>query len=171
MPIPGVRAQTAEAQACRLFLRRLVTTRGHAALMGYQPTIQPTERSNKEPTVKKFAVALVALSCIAATASLAEAGRVPSPGIDTTRCEAYSSVTYFERFFGGEIATVSIAGDGDTDLDLFVYDMLGRLVGQGIGLTDRETVSFYVPGNQIQTYRIVVRNLGGVWNRFTMRTN
>ena len=49
--------------------------------------------------------------------------------------------------------------------------MQGRLIGQGIGLTDRETVTWYVPGNQIQTYRIVVRNLGGVWNRFTMRTN
>ncbi len=80
-------------------------------------------------------------------------------------------MTYFERFYGGETATVSIAGDGDTDLDLFIYDMNGRLVAQGIGLTDRETVSWYVPGNRTQTYRIVVRNLGGVWNRYTLRTN
>jgi hypothetical protein len=44
-------------------------------------------------------------------------------------------------------------------------------VAQGVGATDIESVSWFVPGNQIQTYRIVVRNLGGVWNCYTMRTN
>ncbi len=121
--------------------------------------------------MKKLATILIALGCLTATASLAFAGRVPNSGADTVRCEAYGSVTYYERFYGGETARVSIVGDGDTDLDLFVYDMQGRLVGQGIGLTDRETVTWFVPGNQIQTYRIVVRNLGGVWNRYTLRTN
>jgi hypothetical protein len=125
----------------------------------------------KEHAMKKFAIVLVALACLAGTASVAFAGRAPNPGIDVTRCEAHDSVTYYERFYGGEFATVSIVGDGDTDLDLFIYDMQGRLVAQGIGPTDRETLTFYVPGNQIQTYRIVVRNLGGVWNRFTLRTN
>jgi hypothetical protein len=148
-----------------------VTSGSGIALLRNRADLQRKRTIIKEPFVKKFAIALVALSCFAGTASLVEAGRAPAPGIDTTRCEAYGSVTYYERFYGGEIATVSIVGDGDTDLDLFVYDMQGRLIGQGIGLTDRETVSWYVPGNQIQTYRIVVRNLGGVWNRFTMRTN
>jgi hypothetical protein len=121
--------------------------------------------------MKKLAIVLAALACLSVVVPLVEAGRAPSPGVDTKRCEAYGSVTYFERFYGGELATVSIVGDGDTDLDIFVYDAQGRLVAQGIGPTDIETVSWFVPGNQIQTYRIVVRNLGGVWNRYTMRTN
>jgi hypothetical protein len=110
------------------------------------------------------AIVLAALACLSVAVPLVEAGR--APGVDTNR-----SVTYFERFYGGELATVSIVGDGDTDLDIFVYDAQGRLVAQGVGPTDIESVSWFVPGNQIQTYRIVVRNLGGVWNRYTMRTN
>ena len=52
--------------------------------------------------MKKLAIVLVALSFLAVTANLVEAGRAPSPGVDVARCEAYSSVTYYERFYGGE---------------------------------------------------------------------
>jgi hypothetical protein len=121
--------------------------------------------------MNKFATALATLSLLIVSVGAVDAGRVPDPGIDVRRCEAYSTVTYHERFYGGEWARVTITGDGDTDLDIFVYDMQGRLIVQGIGPTDRETVSWYVPGNRIQTYRIVVRNLGNVWNRYTLRTN
>ena len=111
----------------------------------------------------------LALALTFAFAPLADAGRMGGPGSDTARCEAYGSVTYHERFYGGETAVVSIAGDGDTDLDLFVYDGAGRLVAQGIGLSDRETVRFYVPA--AGTYRVVVRNLGGVYNLYRLTTN
>ena len=62
-----------------------------------------------------------------------------------------------------------LAGDGDTDLDIFIYDTRDRLVAQGIGLTDRETVRWHVPA--AGTYRIGVRNLGGVGNRYQLHTN
>ena len=40
---------------------------------------------------------------------------------------------------------------------------------QGIGPTDIEVVT-WVPF-QTQTYRIVVRNLGSTWNRYSLATN
>ena len=122
--------------------------------------------------MKKFVITCVALACLtAAAAPLAFAGRAPSPGVDNKRCEAFGSVTYYERFYGGEMARVSLVGDGYTDLDVFVYDSFGRLVAQGIGPTDIENLSWFVPGNQIQTYRIVVSNLGATYNQYTLRTN
>lgn len=114
-------------------------------------------------------LALLGLVAVLALSGVVEAGRIPGPGVDTRRCEAYSSVTYYDTFRGGELAVVSIVGDGDTDLDLFVYDNAGNLIVRGIGLTDRETVRWTPPATG--TYRIVVRNLGGVWNRYSLATN
>jgi hypothetical protein len=121
--------------------------------------------------MKKFAITCVALACLSVAAPLALAGRAPSPGFDNKRCEAFGTVTYYEPFYGGEQARVSLVGDGYTDLDIRVYDSFGRLVAQGIGPTDIETVTWFVPGNQIQTYRIVVTNLGATYNQYTLRTN
>jgi hypothetical protein len=120
--------------------------------------------------MKKFAILCVALASLAVI-PMVQAGRFPGPGSDKARCEAFGSVTYYEKFYGGETASVSIVGDGYTDLDLFVYDLQGRLVAQGIGPTDIETVSWFVPGNTPQTYKIVVRNLGSTYNVFGMGTN
>lgn len=117
----------------------------------------------------KRCATLLGLVALLGLAGMVEAGRFPVPGVDTKRCEAYSSVTYYETFRGGERAIVSIVGDGDTDLDIFVYDMFGNLIVQGIGYTDRETVSWTPFATS--TYRIVVRNLGGVWNRYSLATN
>jgi hypothetical protein len=99
----------------------------------------------------------------------AQAGRFGGPGKDNKVCQAYGSVTYYETFRGCEIARVAIVGDGDTDLDIYVYDMQGRLVARGIGPSDVELVSWYPA--QTQTYRIVIVNLGSVWNRYALATN
>ncbi len=120
--------------------------------------------------MKKIVLSLfVVLSLSLVTVSIADAGRQNGPGEDTTICEAQGSISYNITFWGGEQARIAIVGDGSTDLDIFVYDSNGRLIVQGIGLTDRELVT-WVPG-QTQTYRIVVRNLGNTWNRFSLATN
>ncbi len=118
--------------------------------------------------MKKIIVA-VAFCTILAFGAIAQAGHVRGPQVGSARCEAYGSVIYYETFRSGEMAEVAIHGDGDTDLDVFVYDMNGRLIVQGVGLTDREQVRWFVPATG--TYRIVVRNLGNVWNRFGLATN
>lgn len=97
------------------------------------------------------------------------AGRVGGAGSDNDIVEAYSTSTYYIDFYGSEWAEVSVIGDGDTDLDVFVYDMHGNLVAQDIGYTDRCFVDWYP--RRRGTYRIEVQNLGSVWNRYTLRTN
>jgi hypothetical protein len=120
--------------------------------------------------MKKIVVLCVALAVLTAVVvPVAHANRVNGPGTDSKTCLAFGSVTYHEQFYGNSTAVVSISGDGHTDLDIFVYDLSGRLITQGIGLTDRETVSWYVPVTG--TYRIVVRNLGATYNHYGLATN
>jgi hypothetical protein len=118
--------------------------------------------------MKKLIVAF-AFAALVAFGAVAQAGHIRGPQIGNARCEAFGTVVFNETFRGGEVAEFAIHGDGDTDLDVFVYDMEGRLVAQGVGVTDRELVRWNVP--QTATYRIVVRNLGNVWNRFGVGTN
>jgi hypothetical protein len=113
-----------------------------------------------------LALGVVALlSC----GGLAEAGRLYGPRIDFRRAPAYSTVTYTETFVGGQVARVSIVGDGTTDLDLYVYDEYGYLVVRATGLSDIESV-LWVPA-RTGTYRIEVRNLGVVYNNYLLTTN
>ncbi len=64
----------------------------------------------------------------------------------------------------------SIAGDGDTDLNIYVCEANGNLITRSVGLSERETVSF-MP-NVTSTFRIEVRNYGNGWIEFanSMRT-
>ena len=119
--------------------------------------------------MKRFTSILACVVILATMVSMANAGRLNGPGKDTKICQANGSVTYYETFRGCEQARVAIVGDGSTDLDIFVYDMEGRLVAQGIGLTDIELVTWFP--SRTQTYRIVVKNLGSVWNRYSLATN
>jgi hypothetical protein len=61
---------------------------------------------------------------------------------------------------------VVVDGDGDTDLDCFVYDRFGRLLGLDDDGTDYCIVDFRQPtsGN----VRVEIRNLGDVYNRYTL---
>jgi hypothetical protein len=117
----------------------------------------------------KYVAMALSVALALTVGGVALAGRVPTPGFDVARAQARSTVTYHETFRGGEVAVVSIVGDGDTDLDLFVYDEFNNLVAFANGLSDRETVSF--TPRWTGRFRIEVRNLGGVWNEFTLRTN
>jgi hypothetical protein len=120
-------------------------------------------------SVASILTCVAVFAVLAGTVSLARADRIPGPGNDTKVCQAYGSVTYYEQFRGGWTARVALVGDGSTDLDVFVYDLQGRLVAQGTGPTDIELVSWFPV--RTQTYRIVVRNLGGTWNRYSIATN
>src|SRR5476649_981125 len=108
--------------------------------------------------MKAIAKIFVVVALIASTAVVSLAGPIRGPLVGTERVQARSTTVFYETFRAGESATISIAGDGDTDLDLYVYDANGNLIARAIGLTDRETVSFlpYVTSS----FRIEVRNLG-----------
>jgi hypothetical protein len=87
--------------------------------------------------------------------------------IDTV--EAYDTDVWRVWVPGGRRVTVTVVGDGDTDLDLFVHDaQTGRLLGSDDDYTDYCVTSFRSPygGRWLE---IEVRNLGGVWNQYEIR--
>ncbi|MFO1032394.1 MAG: hypothetical protein U1F60_15035 [Planctomycetota bacterium] len=96
-------------------------------------------------------------------------GRVGGPGEITTRVEAHDTDQYEIRFHGEELAQIIVRGDGDTDLDLYVYDENDNLIASDTDSTDVCVVR-WTPrwtGN----FRVRVKNLGRVYNRYTLTTN
>ncbi|MDW8469036.1 MAG: hypothetical protein RML56_08785 [Burkholderiales bacterium] len=96
-------------------------------------------------------------------------GAVGGPRAATYVVNAFASDIFRVTFRGLEPALVGISGDGDTDLDLFVYDDAGRLVCRSERPVDEE-ICQWVP-RWTGVFRIEVRNLGRVWNRYLILTN
>lgn len=67
---------------------------------------------------------------------------------------------------GGESTTIYVEGDGDTDLDLYVYDTNGNLIAYDNDGTDRCLVSFVV--YRTQTFVVRIKNRGRVYNCYTV---
>ena len=73
------------------------------------------------------------------------------------------------RFWGGKTTRVAISGDGDTDLDLIVVDERGNVVDSDVSPRDDAYVEWRTPVTR--RHRIVVRNLGRVYNDFLIMSN
>ena len=102
----------------------------------------------------------------------AERGRVGGPRYITTRVGAYSTDRWNTDgmwFRGGELAEVGIIGDGDTDLDLFVYDENGNVICSSETYSDTEYCSW--GPRWTGPFLVIVRNFGSVWNEYTLMTN
>jgi hypothetical protein len=110
----------------------------------------------------------IALSAVALFASTALAGS-GGQKYDVARVSAYSSVSYTMTYFAGEDAVVTVEGDGDTDLDVFVYDENGYLIASDEDLSDFCVVS-WCP-RWTGSFTIVIENLGGVYNEYTLTSN
>lgn len=76
---------------------------------------------------------------------------------------------YEVKFWSNELAEVCISGDGDTDLDLYVYDSNGNLIGSDTDYTD-ECVVRWVPA-WTGAFTIKVVNRGALYNNFAIWTN
>jgi len=72
-------------------------------------------------------------------------------------------------FTAGEVAEVSVIGDGDSDLDLYIYDSDGGLVAKCVDGSDRCYLTWRPTRSMV--YRIEVHNLGKVFNKYEVRTN
>ena len=110
---------------------------------------------------RKLMVCTVAVVSLVAPAIASPVG---APKYDVHVVAAYSTDTFYVTFRGYEDAAVIISGDGDTDLDLYVYDANGNLIDADTDGSDDCVVRFmpYRTG----TFRIEVRNLGRVYNRY-----
>jgi hypothetical protein len=116
---------------------------------------------------KKVAITLACLAIGITSANLA-AQRIGGEANFTARVNANDTNVYYMGFYAGTDATVRVDGDNDTDLDLYVYDEYGRLVGSDTDELDLCIVTWRPSRSGV--YRIEVKNLGDVYNRFSFRT-
>ncbi len=89
-------------------------------------------------------------------------------GGQLARVQAYSTASWELWGNVGERITVTVQGDGDTDLDLFVYAG-DRLVVSDTGPIDVARVTFTVTGSGY--FVVKVKNLGSVYNEYTIATS
>lgn len=70
---------------------------------------------------------------------------------------------------GKEQTTVTVRGDGDTDLDCFIYDENGNEADRDVDDTDRCVLQ--VRPRWTGKFSVRIRNQGGISNRAVMVTN
>ena len=96
-------------------------------------------------------------------------GRVHGAAVHRDRVLAYDTDIYREVYRAKELAEICIVGDGDTDLDLYVYDENGNLICEDLGFTDRAYCK-WTPRWE-GPFEIHVENLGRVYNEYRLFTN
>lgn len=111
---------------------------------------------------------------VSALAGVATMGHIDASGrpvpfrhidqVNASRKDVYDMV-----FQGGRRARLLVLGDGDTDLDLHVFDQNGNLIASDVDLNDRCVVEF--TPRWTDTFKVQIRNLGNVYNRYTMLSN
>lgn len=96
-------------------------------------------------------------------------GRVLGATIVTRRVESNSQFIDYITLEGGELASILIKGDGDTDLDLYLYDENGNLIEKDDDNSDTCLVSF--TPKWTGTFKIIVKNHGSVYNNYILSSN
>lgn len=122
---------------------------------------------------KKFAAGdenlLALIENIDAEAKGAQRGSVNGPSRHYDAVNGNSTDTYQISFIAEELAEILVSGDGDTDLDLYVYDSNGNLIVSDTDYTD----DCYVCWVPAWTGRFIVKivNRGPVYNNYVILTN
>lgn len=96
-------------------------------------------------------------------------GAVGGESYTVERVKAKGTDVYKVKFRANELAVVTVIGDGDTDLDLYVYDANGNLIDSDTDYTDN-CVCTWEP-RWTGTFTIKVVNRGNVYNRYVIATN
>ena len=96
-------------------------------------------------------------------------GRVGGPADKYSIVNGNSADIYEMSFIESRLAEIAVRGDGDTDLDLYVYDSGGHLIAQDADYTDNCYVSWVPLWTGRYTIKIVNRGL--VINNYRLLTN
>lgn len=96
-------------------------------------------------------------------------GRTSGPASHLDTVLAGRTDVYRQSFEGGKFAEVAVSGDGDTDLDLYIYDENGNHICSDADWSDQAYCSWHPQWTG--SFRIEVRNLGGVYNEYMLLTN
>lgn len=112
---------------------------------------------------------LALIDNIDAEAKGAQRGNINGPSRDYYAVNGNSYLDYTASFVANQLAEVLLSGDGDTDLDLYVYDSNGNLIASDTDYSDDCYVRWVPAWTGRYTIRIV--NRGPVYNRFVILTN
>ncbi len=96
-------------------------------------------------------------------------GAVGGPKRTVEVVEPLATDQYKITFRGGEVARAAVSGDGDTRLDLFVYDENGNLVTSQVGPGDDCLASWVPRWTGVFVLRVI--NRGRLPNRYVIVTN
>jgi hypothetical protein len=143
----------------------------------YSPALSAFRQQRQQASTKrrtKMKIKSLASLLVLAGVSIANvpvwAGGTYGSRITTTRVAAYSSDTYQPiSFNAGDRAVVAVQGDGDTELQLLVYDQNNHLIDSDTCQHSR-CVATWTP-SWTGPFYIVVRNMGWVYNQYQMATN
>ena len=109
--------------------------------------------------IRKATVAVAVLAILAgSTAAMAQGA---------FRLYGGRTHTYTAYVQAGVPAAITINGDGDTDLDLFVYNRFGNLVAVDDDNTDYCVVRWVPASSGMVTIRVV--NLGSLYNDYVIQ--
>jgi hypothetical protein len=111
---------------------------------------------------------LTALILAASTSFAAVVGRGTASTVETVK--AGETDSYQEWFVSGEQAGAIVSGDGDTDLDLYVYDEYGNLICKSETYGDDEVCTWTPTFNSIgaRQFKVKIMNRGSVYNNYTI---
>jgi hypothetical protein len=117
----------------------------------------------------KRAIGLAAVVSALILGQAVRAGAVGGSKVRDTSVAAYGADSFVEEFWANVPARVALKGDGDTDLDLYVYDEFGNLVASDTDGSDLCVAEWYPRW----TGRFVIRvvNRGPVYNEYRIVTN
>ena len=112
---------------------------------------------------------LALIDNIDAEAKGAQRGSVNGPSRHYDAINGQSTDTYQISFIANVLAEILVSGDGDTDLDLYVYDSNGNLIAYDESYSD----DCYVRWVPAWTGRFFIKivNRGPVYNNYVILTN
>ena len=113
--------------------------------------------------MKKFLLALAGVLMLVQGASAEPVGGATCRAAGVY---AYSTHDFDVTLYGAEASLISVRGDTDTDLDLYVYDQFGNLIASDTDATDQCLVA--VVPDSTGHFMIRVVNRGNVYNDFSI---
>jgi hypothetical protein len=100
---------------------------------------------------------------------IANRGKESGPACETSTVAAHSYVIYTVSFPAGKLAEVFVVGDGDTDLEVYIYDQNDNLIVSDHDHIETPYLSWVPQGTA--PFKIKIVNLGDVFNRYRICVN
>ena len=119
--------------------------------------------------IKGIAKLITVMALVGSVSMPVFAGAVGGARSGHFSVNAGATDSFTMRFYGGQLASVIVQGDGDTDLDVYVYDAAGNLITKDDDYGDSCVVQWrpYWTG----MFRIKVVNRGTVYNNYSIESN